>query len=161
MLQRDGINEENLFSLPTPQKRESITIFGAYAMGIDSFYWKSADAGNTKNFTAFLHQLRACFKDKTIAIILDNASFHRAKRAREFAKKYKQVKLFFLPSYSPEYNPTEQIWKWIKPLVHAAKTISEGIKELIKRFRKITWAWANKRLACPPTIGLGQWKFIL
>ena len=58
-------------------------------------------------------------------------------------EKYPEVKIFYLPTYSPEYNPIEQVWKWIKPLVHAAETIAGGIQELINRFRKILHAKIN------------------
>jgi len=94
-------------------------------------------------------------------LILDNASIHKAKVIREFVEKYPEVKIFALPTYSPEYNPTEQVWKWIKPLVHAAKSIAGGIRELLSRFRKIMHAKINHRLVNPPNIGLGIWKAIL
>jgi len=111
-------------------------------------------------FRLFLHQLHVHAAGKTLVLILDNASVHQAKATRAFVEKYPDVKIFFLPTYSPEYNPTEQIWKWIKPLVHAAKTIGGGIKELISRFRKILHAKINNRLAKPPKIGVGIWKSI-
>jgi len=66
-----------------------------------------------------------------------------------------------LPTYSPEYNPTEQVWTWIKPLVHAARAIEKGREEIITRFRKIMTAWINKRLANPPNIGIGAWRDLL
>jgi len=72
-----------------------------------------------------------------------------------------KIKLFFLPPYSPEYNPTEQVWRWCKPLVQAAKTINGGIKELLSRFRKLQRARINKRLAKPLNVGIGAWKFLL
>jgi len=93
-----------------------------------------------------------------MALIMDNSSIHKAKRIREFANKYQEVKLFFLPPYSPEYNPTEQVWRWCKPLVHAAKTITDGVEELVGRIRRITRAWTHDKLACPPKIGVGIWK---
>ena len=160
MLYAAGINGGNLFSLPTPQKRESCTIFGAYAPANDAFYWKSSRKSNAGAFKSFLHQLRSHAAGKTLVLILDNASVHHAKATRSFAEKYPDVKIFFLPTYSPEYNPAEQIWKWIKPLVHAAKTIGGGINELISRFRKILHAKINNRLAKPPEIGLRIWKSI-
>ncbi len=46
-------------------------------------------------------------------------------------------------------------------MVHAAKTISGGIKELLHRFRKIMHARVHKKLLNTPTIGLGTWKSIL
>ena len=130
-------------------------------MRTNSFYWKSANTGNANNLKLFLHQLRSRTGNKTLVLILDNASSHHAKRINAFLKKYPEIKLYFLPPYSPEYNPTEQVWKWIKPLVHAARTITEGVEELIQRFRKIMRGWINNTLASPPKVGLGEWKSIL
>jgi putative transposase len=108
-----------------------------------------------------LHQLRARFKGKTLAIILDNASIHKAKVTNKFIEKYTDIKLYYLPTYSPKYNPTEQVWKWLKPLVHAAKTINGGIKELLSRTRKIMYARANGKLVEPSKIGIGIWDSLL
>lgn len=112
-------------------------------------------------FRLFLHQLRAHTVNKKLVLILDNASVHHARETMAFVQKYPDVKIFYLPTYSPEYNPTEQVWKWIKPLVHAAKTIGGGVNELISRFRKILHAKINNRLAKPLKVGLGIWKSIL
>ena len=46
-------------------------------------------------------------------IILDNASFHRKKKLFELAEKH-NVKIIFLPPYSPELNPIEHFWHWLK-----------------------------------------------
>ena len=54
-------------------------------------------------------------------IILDNASFHRKKRLYELAEKYKRT-LIFLPPYSPELNPIEHFWHWLK------KTTADKLK---------------------------------
>lgn len=116
--------------------------------------------GNAKGFTAFIHQLQARNKDRTLVLVADNSSVHKAKRVMKFMEDHPRVKLFFLPAYSPEYNPTEQVWKWLKPLVHAAKTIANGAEELLGRIRKTAWAWTHGRLASPPKIGLGIWGFI-
>jgi transposase len=93
-------------------------------------------------------------------VILDNASLHHAKYIKRLTEKYPCVKLFFPPPYSPEYNPAEQFWKWAKPLVHAAKTINGGLKELLGRFRKLMHARTHNRLVSPMKIGIGVWKFI-
>jgi len=78
----------------------------------------------------------------------------------QFIAEYPEIRLFKLPTYSPEYNPTEQVWKWLKPMVHAAKTMTGGIEELLHRLRKIMHARVHHRLLNPPTIGLGIWKSI-
>ena len=43
--------------------------------------------------------------DEYAVIILDNASFHRKKRLYEIAERY-QLRLIFLPPYSPELKKT-------------------------------------------------------
>jgi transposase len=112
-------------------------------------------------FKEFLHQLRAHAGGKTLALVLDNASIHQAKTIKEFTRRHANVKFFYLATYSPEYNPTEQVWKWLKPLVHAAKTINGGIRELLSRMRKIMRARIHGRLAKPLNVGLGIWKSLI
>ena len=80
-----------------------------------------------------------------MALILDNASIHHAKALRTFAERHPEVKFFHLAPYSPEYNPIEQVWHWLKPLVHAAKTINGGISELLSRVRKVMHVGKNQR----------------
>ncbi len=62
--------------------------------------------------------MRQNFPKKNIIIILDNASIHKSKLVIEYLKRWPQIHLYYLPPYSPEYNPVELIWKWIKPKVH-------------------------------------------
>jgi hypothetical protein len=54
--------------------------------------------------------------------------------------------LFYLPTYSPEYNPVELFWKWLKPKVYGFSAFG-GIKELVDRFRKYVWHYNNDRLS--------------
>jgi len=60
-------------------------------------------------FKSFLHQLVAHKRKPILAIILDNASIHNCKYIRKFAAGRNDLRLFALPTYSPEYNPTEQV----------------------------------------------------
>ena len=46
-------------------------------------------------------------------IILDNASFHRKGRLIELAQA-KRCNVIFLPPYSPDLNPIENRWAWLK-----------------------------------------------
>lgn len=48
-----------------------------------------------------------------ILVILDNAKGHIAKATREYAEKL-NIKLVYLPPYSPDLNPIEHIWSPIK-----------------------------------------------
>jgi transposase len=44
---------------------------------------------------------------------LDNASFHSKKRLTLLNKKHGH-RVVFLPPYSPELNPIENFWSWLK-----------------------------------------------
>jgi len=46
-------------------------------------------------------------------IVLDNATFHRKTKLRELAE-CSECDVFFLPPYSPDFNPIEKYWAWLK-----------------------------------------------
>ena len=46
-------------------------------------------------------------------VVMDNASFHRKVQRTAVAQKY-GFHLIFLPPYSPELNPIENFWAWLK-----------------------------------------------
>jgi len=46
-------------------------------------------------------------------IVLDNASFHRKSKLISLAHEYGH-RVIFLPPYSPELNPIENFWAWLK-----------------------------------------------
>ena len=109
------------------------------------FYWKKSQRSNADIFIAFLSQLRLRFKGKQLAIILDNASIHKCKKVCRYLERHPEVRLFRLPPYSPEYNPVELMWKWIKPKMYGFSSIG-GIKELERRFRQLLWHYNHGRL---------------
>ncbi len=50
---------------------------------------------------------------KGTVIVMDNASFHRRKQLYCLAQK-RECSLIFLLPYSPELNPIEHFWAWLK-----------------------------------------------
>lgn len=50
---------------------------------------------------------------KGTTIVMDNASFHRKEQLLSIAEEC-NVRLIFLPPYSPELNPIEKFWGWLK-----------------------------------------------
>src|ERR1017187_2694493 len=50
-----------------------------------------------------------------IILIQDGARYHTSKDVNEFFSAHsKRLSVFQLPSYSPDYNPIEKLWKKIK-----------------------------------------------
>jgi len=69
---------------------------------------------NSDRFIEFLKQILAGRKTPLI-LILDRAPFHLSKKVRDFVRsRRKEIRIYFLPSYSPELNPDEQVWNTIK-----------------------------------------------
>ena len=50
---------------------------------------------------------------KYSVIILDNAAFHRKSKLYKLAEKA-ECEILFLPPYSPDLNPIENFWAWLK-----------------------------------------------
>ena len=46
-------------------------------------------------------------------VIMDNASFHKSKRIQEIIAAH-GCHLLYLPPYSPDLNPIEHYWAWLK-----------------------------------------------
>ena len=67
---------------------------------------------------------------------MDNASFHRKKRLYELAKQYK-VRIIFLPPYSPELNPIENFWHWLKKKISDLLKFSPNLDEVIISIFKV------------------------
>lgn len=73
---------------------------------------------NSKRFIQFLKQLQGD-AGQPIVVIVDNARYHHSKETQAFVKSQEasnkgQIIMAFLPPYSPEYNPDEQVWNHAK-----------------------------------------------
>ncbi|MHA1369693.1 MAG: IS630 family transposase [Promethearchaeota archaeon] len=71
------------------------------------------------NFIRFLKHLIREYKDAgKIYLVIDNARSHHAKIVHKFLDAVShKLEVLFLPSYSPELNPIEQFWKYIRYMV--------------------------------------------
>ena len=63
---------------------------------------------------------------KNSLVVTDNASFHKSEKTKELVEKF-SCRLLFLPTYSPDLNPTEKFWASMKAKI---KKIADGIKSL-------------------------------
>lgn len=75
----------------------------------------------------FLQQLKAQYPDKPIAIVLDNARYQHCFLVKTFARSL-GIHLLFLPSYSPNLNIIERLWKFTKKQILNAQYYDEPKK---------------------------------
>jgi len=65
---------------------------------------------NTKMMNLCLAERSAAFPDKQIMLIWDQAGWHKSNSV----KVPENIVLKSLPAYSPELNPVEKLWQWLK-----------------------------------------------
>lgn len=93
----------------------------------------------SKEHIDFLKRIQKHHPNRKIIIMEDNARVHTSKEVKEFIETQKtRLAIYYLPTYSPELNPVEHVWnylKYVKLNSHQAKTISE-FKPLVHRKMK-------------------------
>ena len=92
---------------------------------------------NTICMNVFLSQLSAAYPDDTILLVADGAAWHKSKALNIPAN----IKILPLPPYTPEMNPIEQIWTWLRR--HGFKnevfsTLEKVVDTLCKTIRSLT-----------------------
>jgi transposase len=75
---------------------------------------------NGELFTAYVEQVLAPTLGRGDVVILDNLGSHKGKAARQAIRK-KGAHLLFLPPYSPDLNPIEQLFAKLKHLMRKAE----------------------------------------
>lgn len=98
--------------IETTASRTRINIIGALNLSkISKPIIGSYTTVDRDSIVDFLHQIRKYSKIKgTIHLILDQAGYHRCIEVRDAADKL-NIKLFYLPTYSPNLNSIERLWK--------------------------------------------------
>ena len=100
---------------------------------------------NAVVFIEFLRRLtyRA---PRPIFLVLDGSSVHKARMVQEFVRSLNgQLRLFFLPSYSPELNPDEQVWNHVKNhgigrmFLRGKEQLKVLVQAQLRRLQKSPW----------------------
>lgn len=82
---------------------------------------------NAETIVEFLHQLKKQYSDLPLKIVLDNARYQHCKMVEEEANQL-GITLLFLPSYSPNLNIIERLWKFTKKKILYAKYYQSPMK---------------------------------
>jgi len=98
----------------TPPGRKRYSVLGA----IDSHNQELISIRTNENINslsvvALLKKIRQKHPDIAVTLVMDNASYQRCYFVRDHAKAL-AIELLFLPSYSPNLNLIERLWKLTK-----------------------------------------------
>lgn len=101
--------------IPTNGNRKAAKIFGMIEYFSGKLVSKVVDERlNGESYVAYLKLLLKSTRGK-INIVQDGAPYHRAKIVKAFFEKRKdRIEAYQLPSYSPDFNPIECLWRKIK-----------------------------------------------
>jgi transposase len=83
----------------------------------------------------FLQQMLRHHPRRHLVVVMDQAPPHTSKKTRAFIDQHTRLHVFYLPKYSPDWNPDEKVWNHLKHQElksHQAKTKDE-LKHLTRR----------------------------
>jgi len=89
---------------------EYFYLYGAVEPETGQRFFTEHDRLNSDCFQVFLDRFAEAFPWSHNVMILDNGQFHKAKKLSVPGN----VRLKFLPPYSPELNPVERLWQDVK-----------------------------------------------
>jgi putative transposase len=77
-------------------------------------------------------------------MVLDNVMYHHAKRPEPILERYRhRIELIFLPPYSPDLNPMERIWWYMRKKITHNRYV-ETMVARIEAFRRLMENFAHE-----------------
>lgn len=83
---------------------------------------------NTKEVVTFLRQMLTFHQKRHLVVVMDQAKPHTSKQMKQFLSEESRLHVFYLPPYSPDWNPDEKVWNHLKTQElksHTAKSQSD------------------------------------
>ncbi len=123
------VGEANWIPSSSPGLSARLNCFGAYNFTDGAcFVWEQGKC-NGDTTQSFLQQLAAWLNEsrRQVVLIWDGASYHRSQKVRTYAEQL-GFQILPLPAYSPDLNPIEGLWKWMREDVtqhYCHKTLDE------------------------------------
>ena len=97
-------------SVPCHHIREYRYAYGAVEPQTGQSFFLVLPYCNTDCMNVFLRELSAAYPDDFILLVADGAIWHKS-NGLEIPEN---LEIFALPPYTPEMNPIEQIWAWLR-----------------------------------------------
>lgn len=99
-------------STPCHHIREYRYVYGAVEPVTGESFFLILPYCNTICINVFLEELSKKYIDDIIILVCDGAAWHKSKDLCT----PKNIQLIFIPPYTPEMNPIEQIWKELRKI---------------------------------------------
>jgi transposase len=100
------------------RKRAAQSFFGALNLRTGKMTTYRVEGNQNTEQTVFaLDRLQRAYPGKKIAVVWDNAGWHKSKELMKWfatGQQFEDVTLIRLPPYAPDHNPTEHVWNQAK-----------------------------------------------
>jgi len=141
--------------------RKRVNTIGFYSIKGGRSVVSFKENSKKENFIEFLEDIKAVNSNTSILAILDNFPTHKSTEVRKKAEEL-DIRLVYLPPYSPDLNPIEFIWKSIKRelsllFVKAIEDIKKKVKESFEFLsKKVSFAKGGIRKFLPANVSLSE-----
>jgi len=137
--------------IPTNGSQKRLNILGALDLEKMALHTKEYKTINGEAIVAFLAHLLTVMPCGTIHVILDQARYHTCKEVKDWLLLHPRIRLHYLPSYSPNLNAIEPLWKIMHEhttnnVYHATfKQFTEKIQEFLNNtFSQKAKTWTDR-----------------
>jgi transposase len=138
--------------VPTGDDRTKVHIYGAVAPLTGRTHDHVSPTLGKGEFARFLQHLLAYHPGKRLLVIHDRGEPHKGAPVEAIALEAKgRLVLKPQPAYSPELNPQERIWKWLRRVVthnHWFATLTEQIEAVRNFLRYLSGVKEQVRHLC-------------
>jgi len=104
----------NRIFIPAASGRTRINVLGAYdPIKNELIKIINREYINSETIMELLMKIRDVYNNLAVTVVLDNARYQRCKAVIEKAAEL-NIELLFLPTYSPNLNLIERLWRFVK-----------------------------------------------
>jgi len=130
----------------TSGQRSSVNMISAVSARGHLRFMLTKGKVNGLVFTEFLKRLMHGAA-RRVFLVLDGGSYHHSRAVKDYVASLDgKLRLFFLPPYSPQLNPDEQVWNYVKHHGVAKAALRGGKGELrklvlarLRSLQKLPW----------------------
>lgn len=132
--------------LPISAKKNRANILGAVDIDHQDTLFRSFKTINSQSFLAFIKRIENKHPDaRKITLVIDNASYFRSDKVKQKLKN-SNIRIKYLPPYSPNLNPIERLWKYLQKnilynIFH--ENPKQFKKELTDFLRTLRFKWSD------------------
>jgi transposase len=131
--------------------RQRINLSGALDVIEKRVHFREDPMLNAEATISFLQKLEEAYPSKKrIHLFLDNARYYKNRKVKAYLETSK-IEAHYLPPYSPNLNPIERLWKWMKQRV-----LYNTYYECFDDFKQAVFGFLKSLARLDPKSELGQ-----